>query len=114
MNDTKIKPECVKDGITFWPIPDVTDTAVAFGADGSDYFQRRALPEVPEEFRSEVSRLFFEGGKLPELGSGVDKRKAARWVRSRLASFAPAHEAKESTVAYALWLWSPESDDVRA
>jgi hypothetical protein len=59
-----------------------------------------------------VSRLFFEGGELPKFDPRVDVAKAARAARALLSSFAPAHEQKEATVAYAFWVWStPEAID---
>lgn len=109
--DTKTKiPECVKDGITFWPIPDFDDVRLAFGADSSTYFDCRKLPEVPRKFVDMANNLFFSGGELPEFAPCVDRTKAARAIRAMLSSWGPSHESKESTVGYALWLWAtPEA-----
>ena len=52
-----------------------------------------------------ASTLFFEGGHLPEMQGVVDRTAAARVVNRWLRSYAPAHEAKEDTVGYALWVW---------
>lgn len=100
------KPEAEKDGLTFWPIPPVSNLEAAFGAELSDYFKRNALPEVPRKFEDIAQRLFALGGDFPPLAKGVDKHLAAAKLRSLLCSFAPSHEAKIATAAYALWVWS--------
>ncbi len=52
----------------------------------------------------------FNGGTLPEeISPIIDKQKAIRAVKAWLSSFAPAHEAKIGTVAYAFWVWSDHS-----
>lgn len=94
-------------GLTFLPIPEFDDATCAFGAPERAFFNRRDLPKVPREFTDEASRLFFSGGALPEFGGDVDQAKAKRALRAWLSSWAPAHEAKEAIVAYALWVWSP-------
>jgi len=101
-----IKPEAIKDGIQFWPIPKTSAAEAAFGLDENAYFNRRSLPEVPREYVNAVSNLFFNGGQLPQLAPGVDAREAAHRLRALLSSFAPPHESKEATAAYALWVWS--------
>lgn len=107
------KPELIKDGIQFWPIPATDKASIVFGVDQSHYFHRRKLPNVPRQYIDAASKLFFDGGK-PTLGEDVDWSVAKDWLRSRLCSYAPAHESKEATVGYALWVWSPECSDVRA
>ena len=99
-------PEAVKDGIQFWPIPDIEKVTAAFGAGNEMFFPRRNLPDVPRKFTDAAETLFFSGGKLPEFASGVDRAKAATMLRALLGSFAPAHEAKISTAGYAMWVWS--------
>lgn len=96
-------------GLTFLPVPEFPN-----GANLRDYFNRYNLPDVPSKFVAEVSRMFFEGGKWPEFGDDVDETKARRALHALLGSWAPAHEAKEATVAYALWVWSPEAAAARA
>ena len=93
-------------GLVFWPIPEFSDSEVAFGAAASRYFNRHDLPDVPREFEDKANDLFFKGGKVQGLAPQVDSGKAYRALRAWLASFAPSHESKETTVGYALWLWS--------
>lgn len=96
-------PECA--GLTFVPVPEFSDVDIAFGASRDAYFDRYALPKVPRKYGAMASRLFFSGGKIPAFAPEIDRTKAARALRAWLTSFAPAHEAKEATVAYALWAW---------
>lgn len=103
-----MKPEKQINGLTFYPVPEFDDASVAFGADLDAYFDRNNLPEIPQKYEDMVNSLFFDGGKIEGLSSEVDKDKAYRAVRAWLCSFAPAHEAKVATVAYALWLWSDD------
>lgn len=98
-------PKHTKMGITFWPIPDVSDVEIAFGANKRWYFPRQQLPEVPQRYTDTVRRLFFKGGKLPDLPAQVDQKQAARFFRALLGSWEPSHEQKEATAAYALWVW---------
>ncbi len=106
------QPQLVIEGLTFWPIPKFSDIHMAFGAEINSYFDRYRLPEVPKKYRDQASKIFFEGGKI-EVGDDVNKDDANRAIRAVLCSFAPAHEAKEATVAYALWCWSPETRHLR-
>jgi hypothetical protein len=99
------KPAPTCKGLTFLPVPEFDGPATVFGADESAYFNRRDLPEVPREHEKTVHRLFFQGGAVPEFAPDVDRGKAMRALNAWLCSFAPAHEAKTATVAYALWLW---------
>lgn len=97
-------PECVKNGITFWPIPKFDGDSIAL------YFDRRKLPFVPRKFIDMADELFFSGGKLPAFAPCVDQKKAHRAIRVLLTSWGPSHESKRATVGYALWLWTtPES-----
>jgi len=102
-------PSVTMKGLTFLPVPDFTDVQCAFGADAKDYFMRRDLPEVPRKFTAEAMRMFYEGGAFPEFGDDVDAVKAKRAIKAWLSSWSPSHEAKEATVGYALWVWSPEA-----
>ena len=103
-----MKPEKTKNGLTFYPIPEFSDVDAAFGADSSAYFKRDNLPDVPREYEDMASALMFKGGKLISLSPKVNQAEAMKAVRAWLCSFEPSHEAKISTVAYALWLWSSE------
>lgn len=102
---TTDKPEPTCKGLVFYPIPEFSGIASAFGAEESRYFKRRDLPDVPMEFERMAQSLFFSGGKLPDMPSCIDRTKAMAAVKAWLRSFEPAHEAKIATVAYALWVW---------
>jgi hypothetical protein len=108
-------PEKVKNGLTFYPVPDLKKAEHIFGADRSMYFQRKnGLPDVPEKYEKMASKLFFHGGKLPDelkLKNPDDIAKAFRYISGMLSSFAPAHEEKITTVAYAFWVWC-ESEEL--
>lgn len=108
------QPAVSINGLTFLPVPEFSDPEVAFGAEERSYFNRRALPDVPSKFKEDGMRLFYQGGQFPEFGADVDATKAKRAIRALLSSFAPSHEAKEATVGYALWVWSPEAAEARA
>ena len=112
--DKNTLPEPACKGLTFLPVPEFDEPAAVFGADYSAFFNRHDLPPVPREHEATVDRLFFEGGRYPDFGADVDATKAKRAIRAWLCSFAPAHEAKVATVAYALWVWSPSSAEARA
>lgn len=91
--------------------PEFQDADLAFGADAKCYFNRYKRPDVPHKFSDMAGRLFFEGGALPAFADDIDPVKARRAIRALLCSFAPAHEAKESTVAYALWVWTTPASE---
>lgn len=93
-------------GLTFFPVPEFQDVAIAFGADRSCFFDRNDLPDVPAKYERMANTLFFKGGELPKFLDGVDREKAKRALTAWLSSFAPAHEAKIATAGYALWLWT--------
>ncbi len=101
-----MRPKKKINNLVFYPVPEFQDVDVAFGAGQGAYFKRSNLPEVPGKFDDMASRLFFNGGALPAFAEGVDVTKAERAIRAWLSSFAPAHEEKITTVAYALWLWT--------
>lgn len=111
MDDTTVELPCkVKDGVTFWPIPDFSGAEAAFGAGRGNYFPRGNLPKVPRKYTDIVDELFFGGGQLPEFAPGIDRAKAKRAISALLSSWEPSHESKIATVAYALWVWStPEA-----
>ena len=93
-------------GLTFWPIPEFTDVEISFGAPRKAFFDRSQLPEVPRKYLDMTSSLFFNGGMVGGFNSKVDSSLAWRALRAWLCSFDPAHESKEATVAYALWVWT--------
>lgn len=93
-------------GLTFVPVPQFTDVDVTMGANADRYFERHNLPDVPAKYKDLANALFFNGGALPALRSDIDRKEAMRAVKAWLCSFAPSHESKESTVGYALWVWS--------
>lgn len=102
-----LKPQAVKDGLQFWPIPALSQLDAAFGFDLAGYFKRSSLPDVPRQYEDAAHSLFSGGmAGMPDLAKGVDKWQAAAVIRSMLISFAPSHEAKIATAAYALWVWS--------
>ena len=103
-----MKPEKIKNGITFYPVPEFDYLAISFGADGSAFFNRRNLPDVPQKYEDKARELMFKGGALVGLSEKIDKMKASNAITAWLRSFEPAHEAKMITVAYALWLWSDD------
>jgi hypothetical protein len=106
MGAKKELPTAQRDGLTFYPIPDVSDLEAAFGFHESHYFDRRNLPKVPERFEDAAQKLFFKGGTIPESCKGIDLDKATRFTRALLCSWSPSHESKIATVAYAFWVWS--------
>lgn len=114
MSATTEQPAVTCKGLTFLPVPEFDGPTAVFGAGLRSYFPRHDLPEVPRKFEDEVSRMFFKGGEWPEFGADVDERKARVALQALLGSYAPSHEAKTATVAYALWVWSPEAADARA
>lgn len=68
--------------------------------------------DIPQRTALEFSKLHQDvqrGVVLPKFHEKVDPRKASRALHAWLSSWAPAHEAKEATVAYALWLWTHET-----
>ena len=103
LNAERAPPEWA--GLTFLPVPEFSDAEMTFGAPRSAYFNRYDLPKVPRKYEDFIDRLFFSGGKMPKLAADVDREKASRTLRALLTSFAPAHEAKTTTAAYALWAW---------
>lgn len=99
-------PAITINGLTFYPVPEFTGPEFVIGAGIKHFFNRNQLPDIPAKFEDMASDLFYKGGQLPELSPLIDRKKAHVAVRAWLCSFAPAHESKIATVAYALWLWS--------
>lgn len=104
-----VTPQTTIQGLTFFPVPDFDGPTAAFGAPASAFFDRRNLPDVPMKFEDMAQGLFSSGGKVPEFSPKVDRKKAFAALSAWLRSFAPAHESKIATVAYALWLWTDEA-----
>lgn len=110
-NGIEIPQPTIK-GLTFFPVPTFNDPEVVFGATADKFFDRCDLPDVPSDFKEYANRLFFSGGNLPNIDGRVDPDLAVRALSAWLGSFAPAHESKETTVGYALWVWTtPEAID---
>ena len=89
-------------------MPEFDDTTKVWGAYKSAYFNRLSLPDVPQKYEDIASELMFKGGRVEGLSEKVDTGKATKAVKAWLCSFDVAHEAKITTVAYALWLWSDD------
>jgi hypothetical protein len=104
-----VKPQTKIKGLTFFPVPEFNAPTVVFGADERAFFKRHDLPDVPAKFEDIAQNLFFSGGKVPELHPRVNRQKAFAALSAWLKSFAPAHEAKIATAAYALWLWTDDT-----
>lgn len=104
-----VTPQTTIQGLTFFPVPDFDGPTASFGAPASAFFDRRNLPNVPKKFEDMAQGLFFSGGKLPDFSPKVDRKKAFAALSAWLGSFAPAHEAKIATAAYALWLWTDDA-----
>lgn len=102
-------PQTTIQGLTFYPVPNFDGPTAAFGAPASAFFDRRNLPDVPKKFEDMAQGLFFSGGKIPDFSPKVDRKKAFTALSAWLGSFAPAHEAKIATAAYALWLWTDDA-----
>lgn len=104
---TQDRPQEAVDGITFIPVPKFGGVEGTFGARADAFLSRHFdRYSIPREWRDMASKLFFEGGTIPNFQPDVDRKAAALALRAWLCSFDPAHEAKEATVAYALWVWS--------
>ncbi len=99
-------------------IPEFNDAEIAFGPkDGSRAYMTReelgdwyGFPNNP--YTNAVNKLFFQGGKLEDHGlrfkDGIDQTKAMRAIRAWMVSWAPKHEIKVGTIAYALSHWCEE------
>lgn len=94
-------------------IPEFTGLEAALGAALATYPDPTAIPQ--QFFRSHrlcdvANKLFFDGGKLADHGlqfkPEIDQRKAMAALRAWLSSFAPSHEHKVATVAWALSEWT--------
>lgn len=70
------------------------------------------MADIPDEFKRPnnkwcklVSKLFFLGGELPSVKSGIDENLAYSNLNAILSSWQPLLEHKESGVAYLMSLW---------
>lgn len=94
---------------------EIDDAAVVFGGD-----MAKLLPpmgEIPEEFNDyqnpwakKVGSLFYNGGSLPKVKSGIDPALARRHLAAVIGSFEPAHEHKIAGAAYLMSLWYESAD----
>jgi hypothetical protein len=105
MSNANNKAKASIKGLSFVPAPKFSDAEAAFGADEKAFFKRRDLPDVPRKYADMANEFFFHGGKVPEFLPVVNRIDAMRALNAWLRSFAPSHESKETTVAYALWAW---------
>lgn len=97
-----MRPNPVCKGLTFIPVPKIGRLAQE-----RDFFNRDDLPDdIPQVFVDLAHNLFFEGGQCPVFHPEVNRVEAFRALNLWLSSFAPPHESKIATVAYALWAWS--------
>lgn len=87
--------------------------AAVFGANERDY---PAMHIIPEQFKSfsgpyqnVFSGLFYNGGKLDDFGltvkAGINRAQFFTALRALMCSWAPKHEHKTATVAWALSEW---------
>lgn len=90
-------------------VPAFDAPTVVFGASLAQYPQRETIPQVPHRYHDVVSSLFFSGGTLEDHGlrikDSVHKMRAMAAIRAWLSSWAPKHEHKTETVAWALSEW---------
>lgn len=108
-----MKNQAKTETTTDFPIPEFTALDAAFGADIKTYLPREKIPDQMYAMRGKhadaASGLFFKGGRLEDFGlrlkPGIDRKKAFTAISAWLCSFAPSHEQKIGTVAYALSQW---------
>lgn len=113
-----VKKEALEKGVPLplgsFEVRPFTGLDAAFGADIRDY---PPMASIPVEFQRHsgkyqdvVSALFFRGGSLADHGlklkDSIDKRSAMAAIRAYMCSFAPQHEHKTATVAWALSEWT--------
>jgi len=95
-------------------VPGFTALDATFGAGLKTY---PPMAMIPAEFQTWsgkyqdiVSSLFFKGGRLEDhnikLRTGIDHKAAMTAIRAWMGSFAPKHEHKTATVAWALSEWT--------
>ncbi|MFE8106937.1 hypothetical protein [Sphingomonas melonis] len=94
-----------------FPFFAVDDATLAFGCGQDTYVNRRGASALSRLLRDEAkafSSLFFCGGTLEQHGFTLKpeyKAEGTKTIRALMKSWAPAHEAKEATVALALHHW---------
>ena len=85
----------------------------SFGAKMADYPTMAQVPVAFHDhsgpYQSVVTKLFFQGGSLPDYGltikKVIDRAQAMTAIRALLCSFEPKHEHKTAVVAWALSEW---------
>ena len=95
-----------------WDQPhDVDDITAAFPASVVGTLLP-PMSEIPEDFRKHrngwctiAMKLFFSGGKLPQVKEGIDAGKAKRHLMAVLGSFEPKHEHKEAGAGWLMSMW---------
>lgn len=95
-----------------WDHPHNVDTIPALLPGGIIGTLLPPMSEIPEEFRERRSewcavamRLFFSGGRFPQVKPGVDAAKARRHLMAVLGSFEPKHEHKEAAAGWLMSMW---------
>lgn len=103
-----------------YPLFEVDEPEVVFGAHVSRYFggpswdgAKAPSVELSYQLRDEVKafeKLFFEGGKLADVGRQIkpdlDTATVMRALRALAASWGVSHQQKEATVALAIHHWT--------
>jgi len=106
----EVAPELIAMKIGDWQLPRFNALSAAFGAAGNDYPPASMIPDGLHKFEDIASTLFFKGGKLSDHGiefkPGIERRSAMTAIQALLCSFAPKHEIKTATVAWALSEWT--------
>lgn len=94
-------------------IPNFDKVSIIFGAELRQYPHYESIPQEFRRghtvFNKAASGLFFRGGRLEDFGvqfrAGINPGIARAAIHAWLCSFAPPHEQKEATVAWALSVW---------
>lgn len=70
------------------------------------------MSQIPEEFKNHrnewcsiAMKLFFSGGRLPQVKAEIDALKAKRHLSAVLGSFEPKHEHKEAGAGWLMSMW---------
>lgn len=94
-----------------YPFFEVDGITAAFGCSGDKYVSRTDANAISRQLRDEsraFTQLFFKGGSLADHGFRLRPQYAPKGhatIRGLMCSFEPSHEAKEATVALAIYHW---------
>lgn len=109
------------DVIPDYPFWQASEVEAVFGAERERYVNRYDAGDISRLLRKEVkagSALFFSGGRLADHGlqwrPEIAAQKPMLTLQALLCSYAPAHEAKEATVALALHHWCEPTAEAEA